>query len=97
MGWRRAAEARRDARSRSFEHLLRPENIMHHAPWPSHYFAVRSQGRRDRTAGYAMTRRWECSGGHGLLRRVAASGGRRVTATEPAEVLVWEMHATIAA
>ena len=29
--------------------------------------------------------------------RLTATGGRRVTATEPAEVLVWEMHATIAA
>ena len=29
--------------------------------------------------------------------RLTASGGQRVTATEPAEVLVWEMHATIAA
>jgi quercetin 2,3-dioxygenase len=29
--------------------------------------------------------------------RLTATGGQRVTATEPAEVLVWEMHATIAA
>ncbi|WNV84423.1 pirin family protein [Umezawaea sp. Da 62-37] len=28
--------------------------------------------------------------------RFTATGGQRVTATEPAEVLVWEMHATIA-
>jgi quercetin 2,3-dioxygenase len=29
--------------------------------------------------------------------RLTATGGQRVTATGPAEVLVWEMHATIAA
>ena len=29
--------------------------------------------------------------------RFTASGGQTVTATEPAEILVWEMHATIAA
>jgi redox-sensitive bicupin YhaK (pirin superfamily) len=29
--------------------------------------------------------------------RLTATGGQRLTATEPAEVLVWEMHATIAA
>jgi len=29
--------------------------------------------------------------------RLTATGGQRVTATEPAEVLVWEMHATLAA
>jgi redox-sensitive bicupin YhaK (pirin superfamily) len=29
--------------------------------------------------------------------RFTATGGQRVTATEPAEVLVWEMHATVAA
>jgi len=29
--------------------------------------------------------------------RFTATGGQRVTATEPAEVLVWEMHATLAA
>jgi quercetin 2,3-dioxygenase len=29
--------------------------------------------------------------------RFTASGGQRVTATEPAEVLVWEMHAALAA
>jgi redox-sensitive bicupin YhaK (pirin superfamily) len=29
--------------------------------------------------------------------RLTATGGQRVTAFEPAEVLVWEMHATIAA
>ncbi|GAA0388698.1 pirin-like bicupin family protein [Microbispora corallina] len=29
--------------------------------------------------------------------RFTATGGQRVTATEPAEILVWEMHATIAA
>lgn len=28
--------------------------------------------------------------------RFTATGGQRVTATEPAEILVWEMHATIA-
>jgi redox-sensitive bicupin YhaK (pirin superfamily) len=28
--------------------------------------------------------------------RFTATGGQRVTATEPAEVLVWEMHATVA-
>ena len=33
----------------------------------------------------------------GDAARLTATGGRRVTATEPAEVLVWEMHATIAA
>jgi redox-sensitive bicupin YhaK (pirin superfamily) len=27
--------------------------------------------------------------------RFTASGGQRVTATEPAEILVWEMHATV--
>jgi redox-sensitive bicupin YhaK (pirin superfamily) len=29
--------------------------------------------------------------------RFTASGGQRVTATEPAEILVWEMHAGLAA
>ena len=29
--------------------------------------------------------------------RLTATGGQRVTATEPAEILVWEMHATVAA
>jgi len=29
--------------------------------------------------------------------RLTATGGRRVTAREPAEILVWEMHATIVA
>jgi len=29
--------------------------------------------------------------------RFAATGGQQVTATEPAEILVWEMHATLAA
>jgi quercetin 2,3-dioxygenase len=29
--------------------------------------------------------------------RLTASGGQRVTATEPAEILVWEMHADLAA
>jgi redox-sensitive bicupin YhaK (pirin superfamily) len=33
----------------------------------------------------------------GDAARLTATGGQRVTATEPAEVLVWEMHATIAA
>ena len=28
--------------------------------------------------------------------RLTATGGQKVTATEPAEILVWEMHATIA-
>jgi hypothetical protein len=27
--------------------------------------------------------------------RFTATGGRRVTAVEPAELLVWEMHATV--
>jgi quercetin 2,3-dioxygenase len=29
--------------------------------------------------------------------RFTATGGQRVTATEPAEILLWEMHATLAA
>ena len=29
--------------------------------------------------------------------RFTATGGQRVTATQPAEILVWEMHATLAA
>jgi redox-sensitive bicupin YhaK (pirin superfamily) len=29
--------------------------------------------------------------------RFTATGGQKVTATEPAEILLWEMHATIAA
>ncbi len=29
--------------------------------------------------------------------RFTASGGQRVTADAPAEILVWEMHATLAA
>ena len=33
--------------------------------------------------------------GAGDAVRFTATGGQRVTATEPAEVLVWEMHATI--
>jgi quercetin 2,3-dioxygenase len=35
--------------------------------------------------------------GKGDAVRLTATGGQRLTATEPAEVLVWEMHATIAA
>ena len=35
--------------------------------------------------------------GHGDAVRFTATGGQRVTATEPAEILVWEMHATVAA
>jgi hypothetical protein len=27
--------------------------------------------------------------------RCTATGGQKITATEPAEVLVWEMHATL--
>jgi hypothetical protein len=27
--------------------------------------------------------------------RFTTTGGQRVTATEPAEILVWEMHATV--
>jgi hypothetical protein len=27
--------------------------------------------------------------------RFTATGGQQVTATEPAEILVWEMHATL--
>ncbi|WP_416904786.1 pirin family protein [Micromonospora echinospora] len=34
--------------------------------------------------------------GTGDAVRFTAGGGHRVTATEPAEILVWEMHATIA-
>ncbi|WP_345432372.1 hypothetical protein [Actinoallomurus vinaceus] len=40
-------------------------------------------------------RRAEGTGGDAA--RFTATGGQRVTATEPAEILVWEMHATIAA
>jgi hypothetical protein len=40
-------------------------------------------------------------GAGGLLEgdavRFADSGGQRVTATAPAEILVWEMHADLAA
>jgi redox-sensitive bicupin YhaK (pirin superfamily) len=35
--------------------------------------------------------------GEGDAVRLTATGGQRLTATEPSEVLVWEMHATIAA
>jgi quercetin 2,3-dioxygenase len=35
--------------------------------------------------------------GKGDAVRLTATGGQRLTATEPSEVLVWEMHATIAA
>lgn len=27
--------------------------------------------------------------------RLTATGGQRITAAEPAEILVWEMHATV--
>ncbi|SCF06854.1 pirin family protein [Micromonospora mirobrigensis] len=33
--------------------------------------------------------------GTGDAARFTATGGQRVTATEPAEILIWEMHATI--
>jgi quercetin 2,3-dioxygenase len=33
--------------------------------------------------------------GPGDAARITASGGQRLTADEPAEVLVWEMHATV--
>ena len=29
--------------------------------------------------------------------RLTATGGQKLTATEPAEILVWDMHAAIAA
>jgi hypothetical protein len=29
------------------------------------------------------------------VARFTATGGQRVTADEPAEILVWEMHATL--
>jgi redox-sensitive bicupin YhaK (pirin superfamily) len=35
--------------------------------------------------------------GEGDAVRLTATGGQRLTAAEPSEVLVWEMHATIAA
>jgi quercetin 2,3-dioxygenase len=35
--------------------------------------------------------------GTGDAVRLAGEGGHRVTATEPSELLVWEMHAAIAA
>jgi len=35
--------------------------------------------------------------GEGDAVRFTATGGQTVTATEPAEILVWEMHATVAA
>ena len=35
--------------------------------------------------------------GTGDAVRPTATGGQRVTATEAAEVLVWEMHATVTA
>lgn len=35
--------------------------------------------------------------GTGDAVRFTAAGGQRVTATEPAEILLWEMHATLAA
>jgi redox-sensitive bicupin YhaK (pirin superfamily) len=35
--------------------------------------------------------------GQGDAVRFTATGGQRVTATAPAEILVWEMHATLAA
>jgi len=34
--------------------------------------------------------------GAGDAARLAASGGQRVSAIEPAEILVWEMHAGLA-
>jgi quercetin 2,3-dioxygenase len=45
--------------------------------------AVTLEGAGDLTGGDAV--------------RFTAVGGQRVTATEPAEILVWEMHATVAA
>ncbi|MEK8109686.1 hypothetical protein NKG94_44950 [Micromonospora sp. M12] len=33
--------------------------------------------------------------GSGDAARLTRTGGRRVTADEPAEILVWEMHATV--
>ncbi|MFJ2033309.1 hypothetical protein [Streptosporangium sp. NPDC087985] len=35
--------------------------------------------------------------GPGDAVRFTATGGQRVTAVEPAEILVWEMHAAVAA
>ncbi|WP_406041903.1 pirin family protein [Micromonospora sp. NBC_00898] len=34
--------------------------------------------------------------GEGDAARITMTGGQRVSATEPAEILVWEMHATLA-
>ena len=33
--------------------------------------------------------------GEGDAARITMTGGQRVAATEPAEILVWEMHATL--
>jgi hypothetical protein len=33
----------------------------------------------------------------GDAARLTGVGGQRVTASEPSEILVWEMHATLAA
>ncbi|MBX6390864.1 MAG: pirin family protein, partial [Frankia sp.] len=43
----------------------------------------------------AVTLEGEGQLGTGDAARLTATGGHRVTATEPAEILVWEMHATI--
>ena len=44
------------------------------------------------------TSRWRAPGAlaTGDAVRFTATGGQKVTATEPAEILVWEMHATLA-
>jgi hypothetical protein len=34
--------------------------------------------------------------GEGDAARATATGGQRITATEPAEILIWEMHAGLA-
>ena len=52
-----------------------------------HLFVPRGQRRPRRRAATCAT---------GDAVRFTATGGQRITAVEPAEILVWEMHAAIA-
>jgi redox-sensitive bicupin YhaK (pirin superfamily) len=66
------------ARLRPGQHVILPE-----APY-LHLFVAHGSVDLEGTGGL----------GEGDAARFTATGGHRITATEPAEILVWEMHAT---
>ena len=79
-----------------------PQPVRRPARRPAAARPERRAARRRRTCTCSCARgdgrRWRAPGAlaPGDAVRFTATGGQRVTATEPAEILVWEMHATIA-